>query len=58
MAVKKKVIEGFSKDALIQSKKYSAYRDLLNALLENEKYYTYTETDKIINDFLKGKVVK
>lgn len=46
----------FSKQQLVSSKKYSAQRDVLNALLEDGQVYTFDEVDRKLNDFLKGKV--
>lgn len=46
----------FSKEQLVASKKYSLHRDVLNALLEDGKVFTFDEVDQKLNDFLKGKV--
>jgi arginine repressor len=51
---KKKPI--FSKRQLLNSKKYQHQKDLLNAILENDKSYSLSEVDKLINDFMKKKV--
>lgn len=46
----------YSKEQIIKSKKYIKHRDLLNALLDDEKQYTIEEIEKLISDFMKGKV--
>ena len=47
----------FTKNQLVTSKKYSEKKDLLNALLVDDRSYTMTEVEEILNDFLKGKVI-
>lgn len=44
----------FKKSSFLDSKKYK--RDLINALLEDDKEYTKSEVDTIIDNFRKGKV--
>ncbi len=46
----------FTKAQLLKSKKYSERVDLLNVLLEDDKSYTSKEVEKLIDDFMKGKV--
>ena len=46
----------FSKEQLISSSKYIARRDLLDALLDDNKEYSINETETIIERFMKGKV--
>lgn len=48
----------FTKEQLVQSKKYSLHRDVLNALLSGAEVYTFDEVDQKLNEFLKGKVNK
>jgi hypothetical protein len=48
----------FTKRQLLNSKKYQHQTDLLNAILENDKSYSLSEVDKLINDFMKKKEVK
>lgn len=43
----------YTKQDLLASKKYKNKRDLLNALLVDNKEYSLKEVDKIINNFLK-----
>lgn len=44
----------FKKSSFLDSKKYK--RDLINALLEDDKEYTKSEVDILIDNFRKGKV--
>ena len=46
----------FSKGQLLGSERFSGRRDLLTALLSEEKAYSVFEAEKIIEKFLKGKV--
>lgn len=41
----------FTKEQLAHSARYADNRDLLNALLEEHKSYSYEETDNIIQEF-------
>ncbi|WP_304340462.1 hypothetical protein [Metaclostridioides mangenotii] len=51
------VIAKFTKEQLVSAKKYSNRRDILNALLEADKLYSFGETDELINKFEKKKVI-
>lgn len=44
----------FTKVQLVQSQKYVHRRDALNALLEDDKTYSFTEVDGILKEFDKG----
>ncbi len=44
----------FTKVQLVQSQKYVHRRDALNALLEDDKTYAFTEVDGILKKFDKG----
>lgn len=46
----------YSKEQLLQSNKYKNRQDLLNVLLEDGKYYSISTVDKLIENFMKGKV--
>jgi hypothetical protein len=46
----------FTKEQLLQSKRYIDRTDLLNVLLEADKSYSLEEVDGLIEDFMKGKV--
>ncbi len=55
-AEKKKDVVLFSKDQLMVSEKYAGRRDLLNALLVDDKSYSIDETDTAIERYTKGAV--
>lgn len=44
----------FTKVQLVQSAKYVHRRDALNALLEDDKSYSFTKVDEILKKFDKG----
>ncbi|MFF2179417.1 hypothetical protein ACFVT8_23640 [Lysinibacillus sp. NPDC058147] len=44
----------FTKAQIIKSNKYIARRDALNALLADDKTYSFTEVDGILKKFDKG----
>lgn len=46
----------FTKESLLNSKKYMFQKDLLNILLDKGKEYTLEEVDKKINEFKTGKI--
>lgn len=46
----------YSKEQILQSAKYAKRRDLLNAVLEENRAYTLDEVDARIEKFMKGKV--
>lgn len=54
----KKVVEAtmqtFTKEQLIKSKKYVHRRDALNALLQENKLYSFAEVDGILKEFEEG----
>lgn len=60
MSTKKEAVEKtvntFTKEQILNSKKYIHLKDLVNVLLSDSKTYTLVEVDKIIEDFKKGKV--
>lgn len=45
-----------SKEQLLRSNRYTNRRDLVGALLEDDKQYTLAEVDTAIDNFMKGKV--
>lgn len=52
-----KVIENkFSKEQLVNSEKYRQYKDLLQAILKENKQYSLKQIDEEIKKFMKGKV--
>lgn len=46
----------FTKKQLLASSRYKGKGDLLEALLEDEKKYSFQEADETIDDYMKGKV--
>lgn len=46
----------YSKRQFLKSEEYKKYKDLLNVLLEDNKFYEKTEVSKMIDGYLKGKV--
>lgn len=48
--------QAFSKEQLLESKRYQDRRDTLGAILEDGKAYTLAEADKLLEEFMKGKV--
>ena len=46
----------FTKEQIVNSKKYIEDSDIVRALLEDNKTYTIKEVDSIIEKFRKGKV--
>lgn len=54
--VEKQIEPSFSKSQLVKSKRFLEERDLLNALLTDNKAYTIDEVTNMISDFKKGKV--
>lgn len=62
MAVKKENVpvrdaeKKFTKEQLLKSQKYRHQRDLLSALLEDNKRYSVAEVNKKIKEFLERKM--
>lgn len=52
----KTAVRKFTKKQLLASKRFSDKKDLINALLSENKMYSIEEADKRITEFLKGKV--
>lgn len=48
----------FTKDQLIESKKYEADKDALSVLLEDDKQYTFDKVDKLLKDFYHSPIVE
>lgn len=46
----------FTKQQLLKSKKYAEKKDLLSALLVDDRSYSMAEVEEILNKFLKRKV--
>lgn len=50
------IVATYSKEQILQSAKYAKRRDLLTAILEDNRAYTIDEVDARIEKFMKGKV--
>lgn len=46
----------FSKEQIVSSKRFSHRRDLLEAVLDSGRKYTFDEAEKLADDYMKGKV--
>lgn len=46
----------FTKEQILASKKYSNRRDVLGAILTDNKGYTLEQVDSLLEKFMKGKV--
>lgn len=59
MKVKKdeKVIEvKFTKEQLLESKRYRDRKDIINVLLKDNQSYNFKEVDDLVEKYMKGKV--
>lgn len=50
------IAQEFNKEQIISSKRFSKQRDLVEALLDNEKKYTMEQVNEKIHKYMKGKV--
>ena len=46
----------FTKEALVNSKRFQNERDIVSALLKDDVEYTISEVDSMIAEYMKGKV--
>ena len=53
---KPEIAETFKKENLMSSARYLEKRDIINALLEDDREYTLSEVDGLVEKFMKGKV--
>ncbi|MDI7817584.1 hypothetical protein QMM58_14510 [Clostridioides difficile] len=44
----------FTKEQIVNSKKYISRKDLLNAILKENELYSFLEVEDRINSFMKG----
>ena len=51
-----KQVDVYNKEQLFSSKKFMNSKDVLSALLEDDKEYSESEVNEIIENFMKGKV--
>lgn len=54
--VKKEIV--FTKNTILNSKKYAKRRDLLSVLLKDNQTYTTSQIEKLMADFMKKDRVK
>lgn len=47
----------YTKEQLLASKRYASRRDVISVLLEDGKTYTLAEAERLMNRFMKGKVI-
>jgi nitrogen fixation/metabolism regulation signal transduction histidine kinase len=46
----------FGKEQLLASDRYDGKKDIVNAILENGKEYTTETVDRLVENYMKGKV--
>ncbi|SJQ62278.1 Uncharacterised protein [Clostridioides difficile] len=46
----------FTKEQIVNSKKYVNRKDLLNAILKENELYSFSEVEEIINNFMYYKI--
>lgn len=51
-----KTVQKFTKEQLLACAKYSARKDIMDALLDENKKYTKAEADTLLEKYMKGKV--
>ena len=51
-----KRVNAFSKKSILESKKYSEYKDALNVILKDDKKYTFEEIESSLKNFYKTEV--
>lgn len=57
MSTKKKSVESkFSKECLLNSKRFQNKRDIVSALLKDGVEYTIEEVEAMITEYMKGEV--
>ena len=47
----------FTKEQLLKSSRFIQRTDILNAVLEDGGKYTFTEAEKLVEKYLKGRVL-
>ncbi len=57
-AVKEATTKKYAKEQLIASQRYADKRDLLEALLDDDKKYSLSDVDSKIEKYMKGEVKK
>lgn len=54
---KKQAEPAFEKEQFLLSAKYASRRDLIGAILCDDKKYTISQVDNLIDEYMKGKVI-
>lgn len=54
---KAKNMERYTKQQIMSANKFKSDVDILQAFLEDDKTYTLSEAEKVIDNFKKGKVM-
>ncbi len=57
-ATKETTTKRYAKEQLIASQRYADKRDLLEALLDDDKKYSFSDVDSKIEKYMKGEVKK
>lgn len=47
---------GYTREQILKARRYRGQRDLICALLEDGKRVSLEEVDRLVNEYLKGKV--
>lgn len=53
---KETAVSKYSKEQIIESKKFKSRVDVLNVILDENKTYTIADVENELNKFMKGKV--
>ena len=48
--------DAFTKEQILNSKKFKKSKDALNVILNEDKQYTISQVEMLLTDFMKGKV--
>ena len=54
--VKEQTETAYTKEQFVTSNSYKDYKEVLQAVLKEDKEYTKTEVETILKQFMKGKV--
>lgn len=46
----------YTKESILNSKKYSERKDILSVILKEDEEYTSNDIDDILNKFMKGEI--
>lgn len=54
--VNAETVETFTKEQILQAKRFKRFIDALPFLLEDGREYTLDEVERVLNDWMKGQV--